>query len=194
MKDPRVDAYIAKAAPFARPILERIRRQVHENVPEVKETIKWSFPFFDYHGLFCMMTAFKQHCGFGFWRDIPLLDDKEDSSIGQLGRITSVDDLPSEKQFAALLKKAVAIRNQPKKATPTPRRTPRPVPKMPADFGTALAKNTKAKKNFEAFPPSHKREYLEWILDAKRDETRQRRLATAVAQIADGKSLNWKYQ
>ena len=192
MRDRRVDAYIARSADFARPILSHLRTVVHEACPDIEETIKWGFPFFQRQGaLFCYMASFKQHAAFGFRRGALVLGKEKASerAMGQFGRITSVDELPSRKTMVGYVKKAAALNE----AGVKPARKPKAVA-APADFLAALKKNTKARKIFEAFPPSHRREYVEWITGAKREETRQRRIATALAWLAEGKSQNWRYE
>jgi len=195
-KDPRVDAYIDKAAPFARPILKHLRQAVHAAVPEVEETIKWGFPHFDYDGIFCSMAAFKAHCAFGFWqhdlltRRIPLGDGAQEA-MGSFGRLASKDDLPGAPALRRILLAAKTLRESGER-TARPKRARAPI-ETPAYVLAALRRNRKALAAFEAFPPSHRREYLEWITEAKGEETRQRRLATAIARMAEGKSRNWKY-
>ena len=195
-KDPRIDAYIAKSADFAKPILKHLRKVVHAGCPGVVETVKWSMPHFDYKGVMCGMAAFKQHCAFGFWKADLILDPgqtAEKSGMGSFGSIRSLSDLPSEKTLVGYVKKAAALneagvkvpgRTQPKKRKPLP---------MPTDFTAALKKNAKARKTFENFSASHRREYIEWITEAKRDETRKERLAKSINWLAEGKARNWKY-
>lgn len=195
-KDPRIDAYIAKSADFAKPILKHLRKVVHAGCPGVQETIKWSMPHFDYKGVMSGMAAFKEHCAFGFWKADLILDrdkQKEKSGMGSFGCIKSLADLPSEKTLIGYVKKAAALneagikapgRTQPKKRKPLP---------MPDDFSAALKKNAKARKTFDGFSPSHRREYIQWITEAKRDETRKQRLASSVKWLAEGKARNWKY-
>lgn len=203
--DPRIDAYIEKAAPFAQPILTRFRKLVHKGCPDVTETIKWGMPAFDYKGPLCSMAAFKKHCSFGFWKAALLADaepEKADeinaSSWGAPGRdgipakITSNDDLPSDAAIVRLIKKAAKLNDDGVKP-PASKSARKPLP-MPADFAAALKRTKGATANFDKFPPSHKREYIEWITEAKREETRCKRIATAVEWIAEGKSRNWKYQ
>jgi uncharacterized protein YdeI (YjbR/CyaY-like superfamily) len=193
-KDPRVDAYIEKSAEFAKPILKHLRKIVHAACPETEETMKWSFPHFDYEGeMMCSMASFKGHCAFGFWKGSLVLGDKAaDGAMGQLGRITSIDDLPSEKTLASWVKKAAKLNDEGVKAERGPRRA-KPEFEVPEDLTKALKKNKKALTTFEALPPSHKREYVEWIVEAKREDTRKRRLESAVEWIAEGKPRNWKY-
>jgi uncharacterized protein YdeI (YjbR/CyaY-like superfamily) len=195
--DPRIDAYIAKSATFAKPILQHLREVVHAGCPQVEETIKWSMPHFDYKGVMCGMAAFKEHCAFGFWKAELIVDrgnSAEKSGMGSFGCIKSVKDLPSEKTLVGYVKKAAALneagikvpgRTQPKKRAPIP---------VPAYFAAALKKNAKARKTFENLSPSHRREYLEWITEAKREETRNERMATSIGWLAEGKSRHWKYQ
>ena len=194
-RDPRVDAYIAKAPDFAKPILAHIRQVVHEACPPVQETIKWGAPHFDYRGIMCSMAAFKEHCAFGFWKASLVLDDKNSKAqeaAGDFGRITSVADLPPKKAMIGYIKKAMELNEQavqPKRPPKHPKKSLRVPPYLLA----ALKKNRKAFVTFESFPPSHKREYVEWITEAKREETRERRLAAAIEWMAEGKAMNWKY-
>jgi hypothetical protein len=195
-KDPRVDAYIKNAQPFARPVLMHIRKLVHAAVPGVQETMKWSSPHFDYKGIFCGMSAFKQHVGFGFWKSglmKDVLPGAGPSAAGQFGRITSIDDLPSDKELTKIITFAKQLNDDEVKAPPMRRAGSRPALKAPADLLAALAKNKKAKATFDDFPPGQRREYVSWILDAKRLATREKRIATAVEWMAEGKPRNWKY-
>lgn len=203
--NPKVDAYIRKAQPFAQPILVHLRTLVHEACPQVEETIKWSRPFFEYRGvILCNMSAFKEHCSLGFWGlEIGAVLRKagvvRDGAMGSLGRITSVAALPPEKKLIGWIAQAVALIESGKERSPIAAR-PRVVKpakaaiKTPPDFNQALGKNKKAAAVFTAFSPSCRREYIEWIVDAKRLETREQRIATAVPWIAEGKQRNWKYQ
>lgn len=193
--DPRVDAYIKKSPPFAQPILAHLRTMVHAAVPDVQETMKWSSPHFDYKGIFCGMSAFKQHVGFGFWKAglmKEVLPGSGLSSAGQFGRITSLDDLPNDRELAKIIKFARKLNDDEVKAPPM-RKGPRPALKPPADLLAALSKNKKAKSTFDNFPPGQQREYVAWVVEAKQAETRARRIATAVEWMAEGKVRNWKY-
>jgi len=194
-KDPRVDAYIEKSQPFARPILRHLRKVVHAGCPGVEETMKWSFPHFDYKGIFCAMASFKAHCTFGFWKASLLegLGGTDKDAMGQFGRITSLDDLPPEKKLIALVKQAAKLNDAGIKP-PRPERTAKPSVAPPDDFVAALKKNKKAQTAWDAFSPSHRREYLEWILEAKQPATRDRRIATTLEWVSEGKGRNWKYQ
>jgi uncharacterized protein YdeI (YjbR/CyaY-like superfamily) len=198
-KDPRVDAYIAKAQPFAKPILVHIRKTVHAACPDVVETMKWSFPHFDYKGIFCAMAGFKAHCTFGFWKGALLKDSLKgmpsggEKAMGQFGRITALSDLPGEKTLVKIVQAAAKL-NDEKVAVPRAKPKPRPPIKVPPHFTAALKKNKKAAAAFEAFPPSHRREYLEWIMEAKTEETRDRRMGQAIEWIAQGRGRNWKYE
>lgn len=200
-RDPRVDAYIAQSAPFAQPILERLRTLVHQACPGVEETLKWSMPSFQYAGgIVCMMAAFKQHVAFGFWKHALVMGaGVERDGMGSFGKITSLRDLPPKRELVALIRKAAALNAQgvktpaPRQAGPRQAGAPRPRPEVPADLAAALRRNRAAAATFEAFPPGQQREYVEWITGARRDETRQRRLAQAVEWLAQGKPRNWKY-
>ena len=193
-KDPRVDAYIAKAADFARPILEEIRARVHVACPAVEETIKWSMPAFEYKGPMCGMAAFKKHCFFGFWKSSLVLGEgsPDDNPMGFREKLTSLEDLPSKSEFRANVKKAMALNDQGIRA-PRAARVAKAELKAPAYFTAAVKKNKKAQAAFDKFSPSHRREYLEWITEAKTEATRNRRLAQAIEWMAEGKPRNWKY-
>lgn len=197
-RDPRIDAYIEKSADFARPILKRLRKLVHQGCPAAVETIKWGMPFFDYQGLFCGMAAFKAHAAFFFWRDIEVQPGlaKAEGGMGQFGRITSVDELPPDAAILRIVRAGVARRDanaaQPKSSRPL-RRAPAKEAVVPVDLKRALAGNRKAADMFKHFSPSHRREYVTWITEAKRPETRQKRLATAIEWLAEGKPQNWRY-
>lgn len=194
--DPRVDAYIAKAAPFAQPLLTQIRAVVHAACPEVVETIKWGMPSFTYGGkILAGMAAFKQHCTLGFWQDRQLLDsEKTSEAMGQFGRLTSLADLPPKRELTQLVKRAKALIDAGVKPLRAVRSTPRPPPVVPADLAAGLAGNAAAAQHFKAFSPSAQREYIEWIVEAKRADTRARRLAQAIEWMAEGKARNWKYE
>jgi uncharacterized protein YdeI (YjbR/CyaY-like superfamily) len=194
--DPKFDDYIAKAQPFARPILKYLRKVVHAAVPDVEENWKWSTPAFDYKGVFCSMAAFKQHCIFGFWKHQLLIDrgviEPHDTVLGHRGKITSVDDLPSEKELIRVLKAAAELNDKGIKIE-RPKAAPKPPVKVPPYLKKALQDNKKAGAAFAGFSPSHKREYVEWLTEAKTEDTRNRRLVQAVEWMAQGKPRNWKY-
>ena len=203
--DPRIDAYINKAKPFAQPILEHLRELVHKACPKVEETIKWSRPFFEYKGaILGNMSAFKEHCSFGFWGEeigavLREANVIQDGGMGSLGRITAVKDLPSNKQMLAFLKQATAFIDSGTYTSPIAARNkvvkaPAPPLETPAEFSQALKANKKAAAVFAAFSPSCKREYIEWIAEAKRPETRDKRIAQSIEWIAENKQRNWKYQ
>lgn len=190
-KDPRVDAYIKRAQPFAQPILKHLRKIVHAGFPSCAETIKWRMPFFEHKGPICFMSAFKQHAAFGFWKGKLLFGDEDTGAMGHFGRIASIDDLPNEKTLIGYVRKAAEL-NERGVEKKRPHRGSQKVT-VPPDLKSALNKNSKARKTFENFSYSHKKEYVEWITGAKRDETRQKRLKTAIEWLAQGKPQNWKY-
>ncbi|HEU4935931.1 MAG TPA: YdeI/OmpD-associated family protein [Vicinamibacterales bacterium] len=192
--DPRVDAYIQNAAPFARPILVHIRESVHAGCPEVEETMKWSFPHFVYKGMLCSMAAFKAHCSFGFWKGSLLDVPPNGTPMSQFGRITAVDDLPRSKELTRLVRQAAALNDDGVKIARPERTASKAPPKTPGDLQKALKTNAKASANFKALSPSHKREYIEWITEAKTEATRKKRMATTVEWLSQGKSRNWKYE
>jgi len=198
-KDPRVDAYIVKAAPFAKPILKHLRAVVHKGCPEVEETMKWNSPTFLYQGILCGMAAFKQHVTLGFWRsglvarEAGVKLESGGEAWGQFGRITSLDDLPSDRELMKMVKAAVAVHDRGEKPS-----RPRPAADrkltVPAYFMAAIRKNRKALAAFNAFSYSHRKEYVEWVSEAKTDATREKRLAMTIDWLAEGKSRNWKYE
>jgi uncharacterized protein YdeI (YjbR/CyaY-like superfamily) len=189
--DPRVDAYISKAAGFAQPILKEIRARVHAACPDCVETMKWSTPAFEYNGPMCGVAAFKSHCFLGFWK-APLVVGGSNPHR-RFRHLKSVADLPPKKEMAALIRKAMALNDEGVVVARAPRGKKAPA-RVPTDLAGALGKNKTAQTAFAAFSPSHKREYVEWITEAKREETRAKRVQTAVSWIAEGKSRNWKYQ
>jgi uncharacterized protein YdeI (YjbR/CyaY-like superfamily) len=201
-KEKKIDAYIARSADFAKPILNHIRELVHKACPDVEEKVKWGMPFFDYKGgPLCHMASFKQHAVMGFWKAALMKDPvlvenaKSESAMGHLGRITSLKDMPSDKKIAAWIKEAMALND---KGIKLPAKKPTEKEKkeliIPDYFTKALAKNKKAKQVFDNFAYSHKKEYLGWITEAKTEETRNKRMETALEWIAEGKGRNWKYE
>jgi uncharacterized protein YdeI (YjbR/CyaY-like superfamily) len=194
--DPRIDAYIAKSAEFARPILEHLRERVHTACPEVEEGIKWGMPFFSYKAApMCMMAAFKQHCSFGFWLSKEVTGGSDEDGMGQFGKLASLKDLPPNRQLATFLKKAMAL-NEAGVKKARPKAAAKPAPTLPEDLATLLAqkKHAAARKTYEGFGAGAQREYVEWITEAKTDATRQKRLATTLEWLAEGKKRNWKYE
>jgi uncharacterized protein YdeI (YjbR/CyaY-like superfamily) len=197
--EPKIDAYIAKAQPFAKPILVHIRELVHKACPDVEEKIKWGFPHFDYGGQMMMsMAAFKNHAVFGFWK-APLMKDRKllqmaqsESAMGHSGRLTSVKDLPSNKVLLGYIKEAMKLNDEGKKLPPREKKEQKELV-TPSYLKTAFKKNKKAQAAFDGFPYSHKKEYIEWFEDAKTEETREKRLAQGIEWMAEGKSRNWKY-
>jgi hypothetical protein len=190
-KDPRVDAYIENSAEFARPILRRLRKLVHQGCPGVVEEIKWGMPHFNYGGMFCGMAAFKAHCTFGFWNRAMNLGRNEEA-MGQFGRIAALSDLPGDAAILGYVRQARTLADAGVKLGPV-RRAKKPLPVPPA-LTAALKKKAGAVARFKAFSPSQRREYSEWIAEAKTAATRGKRLAIAVGWIAEGKSRNWKYE
>lgn len=195
--DPRIDAYIANSAEFAQPILTHLRAVVHAACPDVEETIKWSMPHFMHNGILCNMAAFKAHCALGFWKGDLLVDpadDKGREAMGQFGRIASLKDLPPKKTLEGYVRKAAKLNDEGVKAPARARpATPRELI-VPDYLLAALAQHAAALAQFEAFTPGKKREYVEWLEEAKTEATRMRRMEQAIAWIAEGKVRNWKYE
>ncbi len=197
-KDKRIDTYILKSGDFARPVLNHLRRLVHTACPNVEETIKWGFPHFDYKGMMCSMAAFKQHCAFGFWKTALMKDAKEmigknEYAMGHLGKIKSITDLPPDKKIISWIKEAMKLNDDDVKL-PERKRTASPKEmEIPDALQKALNKNKTAATAFDNFSPSHKREYVEWIDEAKTEETKNKRITQTIEWVAEGKSRNWKY-
>ncbi len=198
-KDKRIDNYILKSADFAIPILNHLRELVHFACPEVEEAIKWSFPHFGYKGeMMCSMASFKQHCAFGFWK-ASLMKDKKlmanakgETSMGHLGRISSLNDLPSDTTMVRYIKEAMKLNELGMKVE---KKKPLPAKELivPNYFMKELRKNKAALNTFETFSPSNKKEYVTWIIEAKTDETRAKRMEKALEWMEEGKPRNWKY-
>ncbi len=195
-KDPRVDRYIAEAADFAQPMLKRLRKLVHAACPDVTETIKWSTPFYEHQGILLATPAFKRHFALIFWQGKTLFKDlpAKDNPRTKFRRLTSNAELPDDRTLTRYIRAAVALNEAGVKPPPRPRAKAKPAIPVPDYFLTALKANPAALAAFEQFSPSCKREYLEWITDAKCEETRTKRLQSALAWIAKGKSRNWKYE
>jgi hypothetical protein len=200
--DARIDAYIAKSAPFAQPVLEHLRELIHDACPDVQENIKWGMPSFEYKGLLCGFAAFKQHCTFGFWKHAimaerhQILKDSEKAAMGSFGKMTSMKDLPADKTLKMLIRDAmklneegIALPNMGRKAAGS-----KPSIPEPDYFTKLLAKHKKAKATWEDFSPSAQRDYLEWITEAKTEATREKRLAQTMEWLAEGKKRHWKYE
>ena len=192
--DPRVDAYIESCADFARPILTWLRDRIHAACPEAEETIKWSRPSFQYKGtMLAMISGFKEHVTLGFWDRDNVSTGKEREAAGQFGRITSLADLPSAAEIEALVREAAA-RIDAGQVPKRPKREPKPEAEVPPELAEALAKDDVASATFTGFPASCRREYCEWIAEAKRPETKAKRVEEAVAWMREGKRRNWKYE
>lgn len=195
--DPRVDAYIDRAAPFAQKLLRQWRATVHMHCPDVVETIKWGFPNFTYRDkILTGMAAFKAHCSIGFWHGEAAVgaDHAKGGAMGDFGKLTSLKDLPPKAEQKAILKRAMQLIEDGVKARPARATAPKPPPDIPDDLAAALRANPAAHKTFESFPPGQKRDYVDWIVEAKKPETRERRLVQAVEWMAEGKRRNWKYE
>ncbi len=193
--DARIDAYIAKAAPFARPILQKVRERVHAAAPDVEEAIKWGAPGFTVDGkILLMMAAFKAHAALNFWRGQELGDGSPKAgAMGQFGRLTSIEELPPDNELDALIREAAALA----KTSPAPRKVkhePKPPAELHPEFAAALKSNAQAQAVLDGFPPSARRDYLDWIADAKQDATRTKRIATAIQWLSEGKKRHWKYE
>jgi uncharacterized protein YdeI (YjbR/CyaY-like superfamily) len=195
-KDPRVDTYIEQSAAFAQPVLRYIRKTVHAASPAIDETIKWGFPHFMYNGILCSMASFKEHCAFGFWKGELVVrgtGKAGETAMGQFGRIKTTSDLPARTELIGYVRDAMRLNDA---GVKTPKAAPAQREQrdhLPDALRRALDEHPAAQAHFLLFSPSQRREYIDWIADAKRDETRDRRVATAIEWISDGKPRNWKY-
>jgi uncharacterized protein YdeI (YjbR/CyaY-like superfamily) len=198
--DPRIDAYIEKAADFAKPVLRHIRQLVHGAAPQITETVKWGMPFFDYKGPVCQMASFKQHAAFGFWKATSLNDPEGlinagEAAAGSFGKLTSLADLPSDEVLVDFINQAIQLNETGVKGNMKTAPTwPKTEVTMPDDFAEALAAEPRALATFENFSPSNKKDYLVWITEAKTEATREKRMATAIEWLTEGKSRHWKYK
>ncbi len=197
-QDKRIDVYISKSADFAKPILTHLRKLVHVACPQIEETTKWGMPFFDYKGMLCNMASFKSHCAFGFWkaalmRDFIEMKSNNEIAMGHLGKITSIKKLPPDKQIIEWVKEAAKLNDDNVKLPERKKAVVKKEIEIPDALQKALIKNRAAATTFRNFSPSHKHEYLEWITEAKTEETRNKRIGTAIGWLMEGKSRNWKY-
>jgi len=198
--DARIDAYIEKSADFAKPILIHLRELVHRASPEITETIKWSAPFFEYKGVLCFMMAFKQHCGFGFWKAGTLPDPhgiiQDEGNAGSIGKLTTLADLPNDDILIWYIRQAMELKNMPSVAAPKPKKATANTAELPVPdyLIEILAGNTDAASYFDKFSPSQKKEYITWFEEAKTEATRDKRLAEGIAWISEGKTRHWKYK
>ncbi|MEO7995821.1 MAG: DUF1801 domain-containing protein [Gemmatimonadaceae bacterium] len=201
-RDKRFDVYIADAPEFAQPILTHLREIVHSACPDVEEAMKWSHPHYVYQGMLCHMAAFKAHCTFGFWKGALIVDPETkknaEAAHGQFGRLTSVKDLPSKKVLTSYVKQAMKLNEEgispPRKKAAVKKTTAKTALKLPADLKLSLDQNRKALNTFDAFSPSQRKEYIDWVTGAKGEDTRARRIEQAVLWMSEGKTRHWKYQ
>lgn len=195
-----IDAFIQKSAEFAQPILIHLRKLIHDNCPDAVEKIKWGMPHFEYKAeTLCYMSAFKKHCAFGFYKASLMKDPilmqqaQAETAMGNLGRITSLKDLPSDNKMKTWIREAMSLTDKGIKLPPR-KKTDASGIEVPEDFQNLLQKNKTAKANFEKMPPSHKKEYISWITEAKTAPTREKRILTSLEWLSENKSRNWKYE
>jgi uncharacterized protein YdeI (YjbR/CyaY-like superfamily) len=199
-QDPRIDEYISRSAPFAQPILNHLRNLIHRSCPDVVETVKWSFPHFEYSGeILCHMASFKKHCSFGFWKASIMSDPHKllqtvgKTAMGHLGQITDISELPKDEILLEYINEAARLNKEGIKLPAKPKSVGKTETAVPDYILSALEENKKALATFQNFSPSNRREYLEWITDAKSEATRIKRLETAIEWMAEGKIRHWKY-
>ncbi len=199
-RDERITQYISKSADFAQEILLHLREVIHDFCPDVEEGMKWSMPYFMYRGkILCSFASFKNHCSFGFWLQSEMKDQHgifkraQEGGMGSLGKISAMSDLPKDEQLGAYILEAMNLIEHgttPRELNPKFKKT---MPEIPSELLKLLESEPKAKAAFDNFPPSHQREYIEWITEAKREETKQRRLQQTIENLLEGKSKDWKY-
>ncbi len=195
-QDPRIDTYIERAAPFAQPILCQLREAVHAACPQVEESIRWSMPSFTYAGaILCQMAAFKHHASFGYWKHALVMGDGvARDGMGSYGKMASIKDIPPSERLQADIRRAMKLNEEGVKLPAAPKSAAQPAAEVPAELVAALNQNKAAKVTFDAFPPGCRREYIAWITEAKREETRAKRVAQTIEWLVDGKRRNWKYE
>lgn len=191
-KNPKVDEYINNAGEFAQPILNKLRALVHQAHPDIEEHIKWGMPSFDYKGIVCHLAAFKQHCSFGFFKYKLIKGLDGDRGMNSFGKLKSIDDLPEDELIITYIKEAVLLNEQGIKLPKAKKDKKEFV--IPAELIEALTKHPKAKAIFEDFAYTHKKEYAEWIAEAKRETTKEKRIAQTIEWLEEGKRRNWKYE
>ena len=194
----RIDDYISKSADFAKPVLNHLRKLVHTACPQVEETIKWGFPHFDYKGMMCSMASFKNHCAFSFWKatlmkDADVLKSNNENAMGHLGKIESLYDLPADEIIIGRVKEAMRLNDEGIKLPERKSADKKPETIVPDSLKKQLAKYGKAAASFNNLSPSHKREYIGWIEEAKTEKTRNKRILTTIEWLTEGKTRNWKY-
>lgn len=199
-KSPKIDAYIVKSADFAKPVLVHLRKLVHQACPEVEENLKWGMPSFEYKGLLCGFASFKQHCTFGFWKASlmkdakVLLGNESNTAMGNLGRITSLKDLPKDNVITGWIKEAMKLNDAGIKVSKAkPQKHDKKDLVIPKYFTDAVKKNKNARATFDKFSYSARKEYVEWITGAKSEDTRDKRMEQAIEWMAEGKPRHWKY-
>ena len=195
-QDPRIDAYIERAAPFAQPILTQLREAVHAACPQVEESIRWSMPSFTYAGaILCQKAAFKQHASFGYWKHALVMGEGvARDGMGSYGKMASIRDIPPRNRLHADIRKAMKLNEDGVKLPAAPKAAAKPRTEVPAELIAALKKNEAAKTTFDGFPPGCRREYIVWLTEAKREETRVKRVAQTIEWLVEGKRRNWKYE
>jgi len=195
--DPRIDAYINKAAPFAQPILRHIRRLVHKACPGVEETVKWGFPHFDYKGMMISTAAFKAHCTLNIYKarliDGLETDPEVENAMGQFGRITTISDLPGDETLLGYFREARRLNDENIKLPQIVKEKNSKELVVPECLLQALKENPLAAETWDKFAYSHRKEYVNWINEAKTEATRDKRLLTTIEWLAEGKTQMWKY-
>ncbi|HWB03022.1 MAG TPA: YdeI/OmpD-associated family protein [Verrucomicrobiales bacterium] len=192
-----VAAWMEQLSDFARPMIERIYKIIRKAAPQLEEGIRWSSPTFIGRGLVCSFAAFQKHVTLVFWRGAELNDTTGLLTHGQgrsamrSAKFTSLDQI-DDKVIRTWVTAAVALDKDPAKPKPKPQK--RPEAAVPKVLAAALSRNPKARGAFDAMPPSHRREYCEWIAEAKQEATVQRRVEKTIEKLSAGEGLHDKYR
>lgn len=201
MKYTSFDQYIDLQADFARPILQHLRTLIRSACPDGIEEFKWNFPHFTYKGvILCHLGAFKSHLSVGFWlsaiMDDPdgILQTSERESMGNLGRIKRMEDLPAPEVLVRYVHHAMDLIDQGRKLPSVKEKPKDRTLSIPKILETMLDANPKAKGTFESFSYSAKKDYTLWIDEAKTEATKIKRATQAVEWLEEGKKRHWKYE
>src|SRR5438270_1264994 len=181
-----VNDSLANAPEGTRPILVRLRRIFRQASPKLEEAIKWGVPCYLFKGPVGGFAAYKQHVSWGLWKSRALNDPEGLLGRGvsvMAGKITKVSEIPPAAKIIALIEQVIAL-NEAGIKSPKP-----PEPELPADFAAAMKKAGKAARHYAAFTPARKWQYVNWVTQAKRAETRAKRIEIAVERIGEGKTM-----
>ena len=186
VRNPKVDAYIDKQQDFAKPILKHVRKLAHEALPRAEEALKWGVPYFTVNGKNAVgMAAFKKHASV-----MVCSTETAGGGMGNFGKLTDVSQLPGDEELIRQFRESAEAVQSPETSQPKTK----PVLAMPDDLASAIADTPSAQEVFDGFTDAQRRDYIEWVMSAKRQPTREKRVATAAEWIGEGKKRNWKYE